>query len=101
MVSFLADEGTSAERLIDAYEGLSAALRQPPACTSPLAKRVERLVSDLDRYASERGMDAIMAIALMDKPAVCYWTTRILGLTAEAGCRMGPPKDGRRRVTGQ
>jgi hypothetical protein len=97
-VSSLTNEGTSAERLIDAYEGLSAALRQPQGRTGQLAKRAGRLERDLDRYASQRGLSTIMAIALMDEPAVHYWTTRMLGLAADSGNRMRWPSGGRLRI---
>jgi hypothetical protein len=95
IVSPLTNEGTSAERLIDAYEGLSAALRQLRGSTGQLAKKARRLERDLNRYASERGLSTIMAIALMDEPAVHYWTTRVLGLAAEPGNRMRSSSGGR------
>lgn len=95
IVSPIINEGSATERLIDAYEGVSAALRQLQGCTDPWTKRAKRLERDLDRYASERGTSTIMAIALMDEPAIRYWTTRMLGLAAESGSRMRSSRGGR------
>lgn len=98
VASFLASEGTLAEGLVDAYEEVSAVLRQPAARSGALMRGAERLKEDLDRHASQLGTDTVMAIALMDETAVRYWATRILTLP-EAARAVEAPQGGRAPVT--
>jgi hypothetical protein len=85
IASLLTAEGTAAEQLIDAYEGVSTALRQPGVLTGALRHRAERLEADLDQYASRQGMSTILAIAHMEEPMLRYWSIRMLGLADLTG----------------
>lgn len=80
MLAVILNEGTLAECLIDAYEALSDALRQSPRSMCGLMENARRLQEDLDRYVSESGTSAVLAIALMDEPTVGYWAIRMLRL---------------------
>ncbi len=80
IAALITNGGTSAERLIDAYEGISAALCQPGVLTGRMVQRAQRLQRDLDEYASQQRMRTIVAIAHMDEPMLRYWATRVLGL---------------------
>lgn len=101
IIALITNEGTPAERLIDAYELLSVGLQRAQLSTGRLLRRARRLKRELDQYAAARGLGTPMAIALMDGPAVAYWSTRMLGLPIEAGSHAEFHSDGQTQIASE